>query len=235
ARITAELAADLRRPVLRWLAGWVEAGVAHLDGQPDEALARLYSTLELGRTLSLYDADSVSLTQRCGLVATGAVIPGFEEELAGAADGYHTYRCFFALARARGGATDDARAVFAPLAGDGFASLPQDPGWMASLVGAALTAFELRDTDTAAALVPLLSPYADQMVVAAAMPFGAVSHYLGLLCAFLGDRDRAGAFFAAAAEIHARMAAPTFLACTERERARLLPPAVSDGSDPGTL
>ncbi len=229
ARITADLAADLRRPVLRWLAGWVEAGVAHLDGRHDDALARVYSTRELGRQLGLPDAEHVALTQRCGLMATGAVIPGLEEELAHAADRYHTYRCFLALARVGAGAADEARAIFAPLAGDGLTSLPQDPGWMATLVGGALTAIELRDTDTAAALVPALAPYAGQMVVAAAMPFGAVSHYLGVLCAFLGDRDRAGAFFATAAEIHARMAAPTFLARTERERARhgVLPPSAS--------
>jgi hypothetical protein len=223
ARITAELAADLRRPMLRWLSGWIEAGVAHLDGQPDEALARLSSTRELGRGFGLDDADSVSITQCCGLVVTGAVIPGFEEELAGAADRYHTYRCFLALVRARSGAADDARALFEPLTGDVLTSLPQDPGWLATMIGAALTAVELQDTETAAALVPMLAPYADQMVVAAAMPFGAVSHYLGVLCAFLGERDRAGAFFAAAAGTHARMAAPTFLACTERERARLFP------------
>jgi hypothetical protein len=81
---------------------------------------------------------------------------------------------------------------------------------------------ELRQTEAAECLLRLLSPFPDQVIVAAAMPFGSVSHFLGLLAAALGDDDGADAAFAAAADLYARMGAPGFLASTQTERARLL-------------
>jgi hypothetical protein len=90
------------------------------------------------------------------------------------------------------------------------------------VTGAALVVAELRETEAAECLVRLLDPFADQFIVAAAMPFGSVSHYLALLAATLGDDDRADAAFATAADMHARMGAPGFLASTQTEWARLL-------------
>ena len=83
-------------------------------------------------------------------------------------------------------------------------------------------AAEIRDREPAEVLLRLLGPHADQVVAAAGMPFGSVSHFLALLAGVLGDHDRADAAFATAAATHARMAAPAFLANTQTEWARLL-------------
>jgi hypothetical protein len=108
------------------------------------------------------------------------------------------------------------------VAADGFSVVPRDVSWTASMACAAVVVAELGQREAAACLVRLLQPYADQVVVTAAMPFGAVSHYLGLLHAALGDEGRADTAFAAAADLHAALDAAGFLASTQTEWARFL-------------
>jgi hypothetical protein len=222
--MTAELADELRRPLFRWLAGWTAAGVAALDGRVHDAVENVRTTREVGRTLRLADAETVAGTQHCGLLAMGVTVPDLADALSAmmAKTDYATYRCFLALSQARQGSPGDGRAMLAPLVADGFSSLPLDVSWLGSILGATLTVAELGQESAAEALVPLLSPYADQVAVVAAMPFGSISHFLGLLITVLGDYDRAEAAFAAAADTHARMAAPALLSCTRLEWARML-------------
>ena len=222
--VVTELADDLRRPLFRWLAGWTAAGEAHLAGRVDDALTQIYATRDIGHRFGLGDAEIVALTQRCGVMAIGADVPGIADDLAQATarTGYPTYTCFWALAQARSGNRSDAWALLGPMAADGFLTLPRDVSWGSSVAGAALVVAELRERDAAECLVRLLDPYADQFIVAAGVPFGSVSHFWALLATTIGDYDRADAAFAAAAEMHTRMAAPAFLASTRTEWARLL-------------
>ncbi|MGH9011386.1 MAG: ATP-binding protein, partial [Acidimicrobiia bacterium] len=60
--ITTDLADDLRRPLFRWLAGWAAAGWATLDGRIVDAFAQVEATRDIGRSLGLRDAETVSLT-----------------------------------------------------------------------------------------------------------------------------------------------------------------------------
>ena len=87
---------------------------------------------------------------------------------------------------------------------------------------ASVVVAELQQTEAAESLVALLEPYADQVFVAAAMPFGSVSHFLGLLHTARGDLQRADAAFAVATDTYTRLAAPVFLAITQTEWARCL-------------
>jgi tetratricopeptide (TPR) repeat protein len=222
--VVAELAEDLRRPLFRWLAGWAAAGEANLAGRVDDALTQIYATRDIGRRFGLGDAEVVALTQQCGVMASGADVPGITDALAHATTrtGYAIYTSFLALTHARSGNQNNARTLLGPVAADGFSTLPRDVSWGSSVAGAALVVAELRETEAAENLVRLLEPYADQFVVAAAMPYGSVSHFLALLAATLGDDDRADAAFTAAAEMHAKMSAPGFLASTRTEWARFL-------------
>lgn len=219
-----ELAADLRRPLFRWLAGWTVAGKANLAGRLDDALAHIYATRDIGRRYGLGDAETVALTQRCAVAITGGDVPGLTDDVAAVrkGTGYALHTSYLALTSLRSGSTGDAWTLLAPLAADGFSTVPRDVSWAASLACAALVVAELRERNAAECLIGLLEPYADQVVVAASMPFGAVSHYLALLAAALGDEDRADAAFSAAVDLHARMVAPAFLAGTRTEWARLL-------------
>jgi hypothetical protein len=127
-----------------------------------------------------------------------------------------------ALAQIRGGDPSAAWATLAPLAADGFTGLSRDVSWTGSVACAAAVVAEVQQTEAAECLTGLLDPYADQVVVAAGMPFGSVSHYLALLATALHDLDRADALFAVAAETHARINASALLACTQTEWARSL-------------
>ena len=222
--ITADLAHDLRRPLFRWLAGWAAAGRASLDGRTDDAHSQVIETRELGRKLGLRDSETVSITQRIAIVVAGQEVAGVKDDLTAhvAKSGYANYKAFLALAQLRDGDTTSAWATLAPLAADGFSTMPPDVSWAAALACAAAVVAELRQTAAAECLVRLLDPYADQIAVGAAMPFGSVSHYLALLATALGDFDRADSAFAAAAETHGRIAAPALLACTQTEWARTL-------------
>jgi hypothetical protein len=157
-------------------------------------------------------------------MVTGADVPGIGEAVTAvfARTGYPNYSPYLALAHLRDGDAAAAWATLGPLAADEFSALPIDVAWAGALACASLVAAELRRTEAAECLLRLLSPYPDQVIVAAAMPFGSVSHFIGLLAASLGDDDRAAAAFAAAADLSARMAAPGFLAGTQTEWARLL-------------
>jgi hypothetical protein len=76
-----------------------------------------------------------------------------------------------------------------------------------------------------------LEPYADQLVVIslAGGVTGSVAFYLGLLSTSVGDWQQAEAHFAAAATTHERIGAPTWLARTRLEWARMLLARRGDG------
>jgi hypothetical protein len=220
--VTAALADELRRPLFRWLAGWTAAGRALLDGRVDDALAGIDAARLVGSNLG--DADTVALTQRCGVMVSGANAPGLSDDLAAnlTRTGYPNYPPLLAMTQARDGNTKGAWETLKPVAADQFSTLPRDVSWGATLGCAAVVVAQVRDAPPAEALLRLLAPHADQFIVAAAMPFGSVSHFLALLASVLGDYDRADSAFATAATMHTRMAAPAFLASTQTEWARLL-------------
>jgi len=222
--ITADLADDLRRPLFRWLSGWAAAGRDSLDGRTDDAYAQVMQTRDLGRSLGLRDSETVSITQRTAIMVTGKEVAAVTDDLAAhvARSDYANFKAFLALAQLRDGDAASAWATLAPLAADGFSAMNRDVSWAAGLACASAAVAELQQTEAAECLARLLEPYADQVAVAAAMPFGSVSHYLGLLATALDDSDGAVAAFAVAAETHARIAAPALLACTQIGWARAL-------------
>jgi tetratricopeptide (TPR) repeat protein len=99
-----------------------------------------------------------------------------------------------------------------------------DPGWLRCLTNCATVCAALGDAARAAALYRLLAPYPDQLSVSqiSVLASGSVQHYLGLLATTMGRFDDAEARFAAAATTHQRIQAPTWLARTRLEWARML-------------
>ncbi len=80
----------------------------------------------------------------------------------------------------------------------------------------------LGDQPLAARLHDRLEPYSDQFVGYGVLWWASVSHYLGLLAATLQRYDEAEARFIAAQSLHEQLAAPTWLARTRLEWARML-------------
>ena len=84
-------------------------------------------------------------------------------------------------------------------------------------------------------LQAMLEPYADQLVMTSqgGCITGSVSYYLGLLATTIGDWPQAETRFTAAAETHARIGAPIWLARTRMEHARMLLLRASPGTTSG--
>lgn len=79
------------------------------------------------------------------------------------------------------------------------------------------------DTDAAIVLRERLTPFSEQVVIpTGAITTGAIAHHLGLLATTLGDYEEAEAHFQTAEAIHSRIGAPTLLARTRLEWARML-------------
>ena len=78
------------------------------------------------------------------------------------------------------------------------------------------------DRARAPVLFHVLEPYASQLVFTPAGALGAVAHYLAILATTFGDFDEAERRFADAAATHERIGAPTWLARTRLEWARML-------------
>jgi DNA-binding SARP family transcriptional activator len=148
------------------------------------------------------------------------------------------YQATLAFLHAELGELDQAREIFDALTPGGFASMPRDLTWTASLALLSEVAVRLGDAEAAGGLYDLLLPRAGQLLmVQGALCPGAADRYLGMLATTTGRFDAAESHFGAARALEQRLgSAPlrartdfwnAYLLCTRRgsgdvERARLL-------------
>ena len=223
----ARLAGELRDPYLQWYTMIYQAMGTLLRGQFEEVERLAAGVLATGRRLQEPDAGAVYAVQLFALRRE----QGRLGELAGAVRdlvaGYPAlpaWRAILAVIAAHDGDVAVARRELDHLASDGFAGLPRDLTWLTAVACLAEVCAALGDTDRAATLYHLLHPYAGRMVVLgnAFACYGAVTHYLGLLCATLGRWDEASRHFEDALAMHARMGARPFAARTQQAYAAML-------------
>ncbi|HEY3728364.1 MAG TPA: AAA family ATPase [Solirubrobacteraceae bacterium] len=110
------------------------------------------------------------------------------------------------------------------VAAEGFASLPEDGDWMATMTLLADVAGELGDGERARPIYELLLPYqrANVVVGLAAVCLGATARYLGRLAMAMGERDHAIELLEGAMERNRVLNAPIHLAHTQLDYARAL-------------
>ena len=121
------------------------------------------------------------------------------------------------------GLVGEARDLLDELARDGFAGVPKDDMFTASLVFTAEACCKLGDAERARTLYALLLPYADQTVNhPRAACLGGTALYLGMLARTFGDADNARKHFDAALASHRAMTAWPWLARTELHYGALL-------------
>ena len=130
------------------------------------------------------------------------------------------------------GRPGDAEHVLDRLAADEFAALPTSYARVYGLTMAAEVCAGVRDTERAAVLYGQLHPYRGLVATTGSLTPGAVDHYLGLLAAVEGRFDQAGRHFEAAHASHEALAAPTWLARTRLEWARMLLTCRGPGETP---
>ncbi len=130
-------------------------------------------------------------------------------------------RAMWALQLARRQRTTDAERICAELRAEGVTSRAPNPDWLVHVVHLADTYAVLGDADSAAAMLPVLEPYAGRHVLLGLVQyFGCVRHHLGLLHLTLGDVDRAIASLEQALDEHRRAASSVLTIRTRHQLAQ---------------
>jgi DNA-binding CsgD family transcriptional regulator len=121
------------------------------------------------------------------------------------------------------GMEDEARHELVRIRGQGLKPF-REALWLASLTYLTDACAAVGDQELAALVRPELEPYAGTVVVVGygVACYGAADRYLAMLAATFGDWEEAEARFDAALDLNRRMAAPTWVAHTEYEYARML-------------
>ena len=215
------LAAELGQHELRWFAGWIRVGRLLCAGRLGEADRLSREGLELGQV----DAPQIFATQQFSLLLDAGHVSEAEKtllDLSARAPRIVLVRLFLAELYCELERYDEGRAIFEPLAANGFADVPQDWMWIRSIALCGSLSVELGDAVSAAKLYEMLLPYEEQVLVTGGISGGAVAHYLGILSATLGRCDQAEVHFAAAEAIHERIGGLSWLARGRLEWARML-------------
>ncbi len=218
------LVADLGQPALTWPVRLQQAGMSMLRGKLPTAEEESLAAYETGMASGQPDAFIFRFAQRYQLLFEQGRMDEMEDELRKIFElPVITVRTMFANFCLESGRPDEARRVFEELAAAAFPA-PFDFLWLRFHTEGASTCAHLGDVSRAAQLYQRLEPYRERVVCMAqgGVTTGSVAHYLGLLSNTLGRSDEAAAHFAAAAETHERIGAPTWLARSRAEWASAL-------------
>ena len=130
---------------------------------------------------------------------------------------------WLALPLARAGRTAEAHARLDRLVAGRF-PLVHDGAWLEVIASVAEAAAGLRHREAAAALLPMLAPYADRFATGGigAICLGSMRRHLGLLTATIGRLDDAEAHMRQALAAHRRAGATLLVAHTQRQLAEIL-------------
>jgi predicted ATPase/DNA-binding CsgD family transcriptional regulator len=221
-----ELAYRRRQPIFSFAAEQIGSAIALCEGHLEEAEARAERSRELGSFLSGRDTSGThgiqmfSIRREQGRLAELAplfrVLP--DDDGAPAA-----WRPGLVALLVELGMDDEARDELARIRRHGLEPL-REALWLASLTYLTDACAAVGDQELAALVRPELERHAGTVVVIGygVACYGAADRYLGMLAATLGDWEAAEVRFGAALELNRRMAAPTWIAHTEYEYARML-------------
>jgi len=226
-RAADESASEIRQPALQWIILLVHVGRALISGRLAEAERLAAETAEIGRVAGQREAEWAVVMHRFLIAAErGGVDDEISRQLNHIADDFHAAGGSLimldianALAATLAGHTSEAQAAF-----DRLLPRPATVDYF-TIFGEVLLAqlvVELGKTDEAADVYERLAPYPEWVIPIQVFPVPAVSFHLGLLASFLGRFDAAEEHFTEAAADHERIGAPTYLARTRLEWARML-------------
>jgi hypothetical protein len=222
-----DLAGDLRQPALQWVALLVRVGRTIIAGRLADADRLAAEAAEIGRLGGQREADWALGVHRLVIgTERGTIDAEFADGLLRAADDFiaaggslNLMDAAAALAAVQVGRTAEAHAVFDRLMRrspslDYFTILGES--FLALLV------LRLGQRAEAAAMYERLRPYPEWVIPTLAFPLPSVSFHLGLLAGFLGRFGEAEEHYTQAVTDHEGIGAPTFLARTRLEWARML-------------
>jgi tetratricopeptide (TPR) repeat protein len=220
------LTADLGQPTVRWFWLYHRFGRLLLAGQLEEADHLSHHIRELGTASGQPDAGLVFMLEQLAIRFAQGRLGEREALLLDVVAKYpvriHLTQGLLAVLYCETGRADEARRHLGSLDVPELSLVQRNSLWILDMVYTAIAVAHLGDVSQARLLLDILAPYADQFSMTGGVCMGSVAHYLGLLAAALGRWDEAESRFAAAAETHERIGAPTFLALTRLEWARML-------------
>jgi hypothetical protein len=213
------------QPVLRWFATFFSSAARRIAGELHDAEDRAQRALEIGRAAGMADARAMHTTNlffvRYDQGRLDDLLAVFERATS-RPDPKPVAVVFLGLIYRELGRLDEARTLLNRLATDGFRSLPKNFAWTTQMAMTAEICAGVGDQDHAETLRSLLLPQRDLIGTTGGGAMGAVSHQLGLLASVLNRFDEAAVDFATAASRHEQIPAPTLLARTRLEWARML-------------
>jgi hypothetical protein len=221
-----ELVAHLGQPALTWATMHHDATLRVLHGDVDAEVAAL-AAQEFGLvTIGRPDIDVLSLGHWRTLRWDQGRIGEFEDWARQLLERiqHPLVKAFYAWVLLETDQMDAAASVFDELSATGFAHPTNNAAWLMFGTECAWVCARLGRDDCVPRLRAMLEPYAEQLVVTAFAGWvtGPVAFYLGVLATTVGDWENAEAHFTSAAATHERIAAPTWLAHTRVEWARML-------------
>ena len=220
-----ELADELRQPLLRWPATFLNAGRHRVAGRLDEAEARNQEAFTIGQAAGVDDAFRIYHSTLCWIRYDQGRLDEVLDNLERRSrlDDLHPFGlAVLGIAYCEVGRPGDAEHVLDRLAADEFAALPTNYARAYGLTIAAEVCAGVRDAERAAVLYSQLHPYRGLVATAGTQTPGSVDHYLGLLATVEGRFEQAGRHFEAAHASNEALAAPTWIARTRLEWARML-------------
>jgi class 3 adenylate cyclase/tetratricopeptide (TPR) repeat protein len=226
---------SLHQPTLRWFVALQRAGRTLLAGGIDEGERLVFEAFRIGEASGQPDASLLFLWQlfsvRLEQDRLGELVEDLRREVEEIPKLVGT-RGLLALAHAELNQADEAREALRPVSASGFARLARDTIWLRAVTESAAACARIGEAGWAADLHGLLSPYGDLFPTAClGTATGSVAYYLGLLASTLERFDEAEERFSAAEVIHVRIGAPTWLARTRLEWARMLLARRQPGDD----
>jgi DNA-binding CsgD family transcriptional regulator len=200
-----------RNPLQRWWVLIYQGLLAVFAGRAGQAEELAHEAAALGRRLGQPAADAYRIGQLGRIYWAAGRLAELEDDIEQGITrfpGLVTLRCMRALACAAAGRTAEAAAEIDALAADGFAALPRDSLYLASLAILGEAAVTCRAPDLARPILDELLPYASRnLIQGVPIGWGAAAWHIARLQWLLGRRSDAARSAATAQRLHRRWGA----------------------------
>jgi tetratricopeptide (TPR) repeat protein len=221
------VAEHLDQPVLNWVHTWMSSLFAQIDGDFDEMERLAMKALQIGTDCGqpdaaiFFSAQSINVHWQRGTLPE--LLPMIEQLRSETPDFDPAFLAgLLAMVYVEADRIEDALGLLEQFALIDFV-LPMDSLWLLGMFSYAEAATECNDSQYAGPLFDRLVPYAGLLCCdGGASVQGPVSHFLGGLATVLGRYDDAEEYFARAASVGDRLAAPFFAARTDLQWGKML-------------
>jgi tetratricopeptide (TPR) repeat protein len=190
----AAIAEARRNPLQRWWVLIYRGLLAVFAGRTDQAEELAHEAAALGRRLGQPAADAYRVGQLGRIYCAAGRLAELEDDIEHALarfPGLVTLRCMHALASAAAGRSAEAAREIETVAADGFAALPRDSLYLASLAILGEAAVTCGAADLARPILDELLPYASRnLIQGVPVGWGAAAWHIARLQWLVGRRVR---------------------------------------------